>query len=756
MQRFRESLSSSRAFFVPALFLLLLVMLALAFFYLLRQLDERQGAVSQYYFLEVVTRTAAATRATLMTSLHPLQESATTLSEQWPMDTEAVRALLQQQPLINKFKQAGVYFKDGRTIGATSETRLPKPAPTLFDDHRSDQGTIVETTVDSEDGLSINAFLVPVRHKDSVVAVVFATMDSSVLARHMDTALFGKLGGAFVMDSKGMGISLGFANSLRKNDLFDGMSKAAMMHPPLEEVRATLSKGIAGSASFYHRGSEFYVAFAPLGINDWFTVGFIPANIGTKNLHNTSLRINVALLIAGLLFLSMLAYILWLNSYQRQLHQKHVFRMETLAQCFPGSILRCRDDAPRTFLEYNKGFLDLLGFTADEIESQFNNQLLPMIYPPDRHMSIDIGNSAREELGHSSRLPLEYRMVCKDGTRIWVNEYSNLAHEGKETYWCIVLLDVSLRRNAIERRSVEEKRYRILFEMSEAILYEYDMRTGVLATTRQFFDKFGYPMPESLNSLHPIDLALLHPEDVTTFVSLNQALLDGENSAEALVRIQRHDGQWLWCHAQQTALLNSSQVCIKALGRITDVDAETRVLYQLREDMQRDPFTGLYNKVATAALVDDVLCQMEEAGDHDKVAALCIVDVDNFKCVNDRLGHEKGDEVLKSLSESLAAIFRQSDIVGRVGGDEFVVFIRDASKMKVLAHKMELVMESMRRTLYATNGEEFHLSASIGIALCPKDGWRYIQLYPRADRALYRSKITKNTCTYYSLHLDGK
>lgn len=760
MHTLQKPFSTSRALVVPGFFLLALLTLAVVFWLALRQWESSRADVGLYYFREVVTRTAATVRTNLLTTLHPLQEVAAKLSQHWPLQDHEVRALLKEQTMLGKFKQVGLFFPDGRTLNSTmSESltpRLPARESRIFDNTGGDLGSITETFVDNDDGLPVNVFQVPVVHQDKVVAVVFGSMDSGALTPMLETPLFNKLGGSFIMNNRGIGISLGFGNSLTQNDLFEGLNKTQDVTPPVEELRTKLERGLASSARFQHRGITFYMAFTPLGINNWYVVGFMPASAGTAPEKNATQWLMVALVVTGVLFLALLGYTLWLVYCLRRQNRKHNFRMGTLANCFPGAIVRCRDDATWTLMEYNQGFLDMLGFTEQEVKERFHNQLLPLLYGPDRATVLEMSTEARSDVPTAHRTPPEYRLERKDGSQVWVTEHSHLVHEGNDTHWCKVLLDISARRNALERRLVEAKRYRILFEISEAILYEYDMRSGVLTTTRQFFDKFLYPMPETLNSLHPISIEVFHPEDVETFTALHQTLLDGEPSAEALVRITRGNGQWLWCHLQQTALRDTKQRCIKALGRITDVDAETRVLYQLREEMQRDPFTGLYNKVATAALVDEALNQLEADATPGAMGALCIVDVDNFKNVNDTLGHDKGDAVLKSLTESLTNISSQADIVGRVGGDEFIIFFKYIASMDEILHKMDRLLQSMQRSIVCPQGQDFQLSASVGVALSPANGTSFGVLYPRADKALYRSKKSKNIYMFYDAALDGE
>ena len=728
--------------------------LTAAFITLSRQLEEVQESSAALHFHEVVARAATTTRADLQNELRPLLEASVALGSRWPLPENDLPAFLAGNKLLQKFKHAGAFLANGAPVGDGRATRFSSRDERLL--ARAWQGTpgIGGTEVDVEDGLLINTFAAPVLHQGKVVAVLFAALDSNRLSSIMEVPLFEQRSTSFVMDKTGQGVSLGLDKTLGKKNLFETLNRAALLSPTEAELRDKLHRGLAGRGMFSHRDTRYHVAFAPLGFNDWYSLAFLPVGAGEEGGQHTLHNLNLLAWGSGALFVALLGYALLLARRLHRQAERHHFRMETLIGCVPGGALRCCDDASFTILESNQGFLDLLGYTGEEIRTQHGNQFLQLVHPGDRPICAnkqDIVQTGRRRNG-DGRFTQEYRLVRKDGSRVWVTEFSQLVHDENGTHWCMVLLDTSSRHNALERRLVEEQRYRILFEMSEAILYEYDMRSGVLVTTRQFFEKFEYPLPDNLNSHHPVSMDIFHPEDMETFAQLHQALRDGEASTEALIRIFRNNGQWLWCHVQQTALHDANRKCIKALGKITDVDAETRVLYQLRDEVQRDPFTGLYNKIATAAQVDAALEQT--AGEGEITGALCIVDLDNFKSINDHLGHETGDEVLKEFSTVLAGLFRATDIVGRVGGDEFIVFVRDIAQLSVLVRKLDLVREAARRTMPCPDGRVLHISASVGVALSPRDGTSFSVLYPRADKALYRSKEQKDVYSFYEPDMD--
>lgn len=152
-----------------------------------------------------------------------------------------------------------------------------------------------------------------------------------------------------------------------------------------------------------------------------------------------------------------------------------------------------------------------------------------------------------------------------------------------------------------------------------------------------------------------------------------------------------------------------------------------------------DPLTSVFNKETTQKLIDQKL------KNHEHFCFL-ILDVDDFKSVNDNYGHAVGDKVLKNLSDLFKNHFRQTDIVGRIGDDEFIILIEDEhiaeSRIQSLLKKVnELKIEEL---------QDFKLSISVGMAFAPSNGTTFMELYRHADHALYQTKRTgKNNYKIY-------
>ncbi len=155
---------------------------------------------------------------------------------------------------------------------------------------------------------------------------------------------------------------------------------------------------------------------------------------------------------------------------------------------------------------------------------------------------------------------------------------------------------------------------------------------------------------------------------------------------------------------------------------------------QMSRKAQMDGLTGILNKTAATETITDYINESEK----DQMHAMLMIDCDNFKHVNDNYGHAIGDEVLKYFSSIMKRTFRDSDIKGRFGGDEFIVFMKNTTS-EATALRAKQLNEAIKKP-YVKDGREINISCSIGVSFYPKDGNNFETLFNAADDALYKAK----------------
>lgn len=215
--------------------------------------------------------------------------------------------------------------------------------------------------------------------------------------------------------------------------------------------------------------------------------------------------------------------------------------------------------------------------------------------------------------------------------------------------------------------------------------------------------------------------------------------------AENTLRFYLSEGRygWLEVHAHADGDGNISGTMINLAHWKKEAD-------RWREKASRDALTGLYNREHFERTVQSRLAQGDCAG-----AALLFIDVDDFKRVNDTLGHQFGDDVLCYVAKQLLGVFRHTDVIARYGGDEFVVFAPSIGRA-VLEDRLERLCRAFAFPCRSRT-HEYKISGSIGAAIYPEDGDSYETLLAHADCALYEAKGRGKDCfVLYERHMQGK
>ncbi len=204
------------------------------------------------------------------------------------------------------------------------------------------------------------------------------------------------------------------------------------------------------------------------------------------------------------------------------------------------------------------------------------------------------------------------------------------------------------------------------------------------------------------------------------------------------------NGSICWVHNSIRFLMDAENGHMCAMISTKDIDAEKRREQRLIEEAQIDGMTMLLNRTTTMATIDSIL---EEEADQSHV--LFMIDLDNFKNVNDNYGHQTGDRFLMQFATEIRKHFRKTDVVGRVGGDEFFVLMKNVSGTSEIAEKAEEVLAAIQKV--CVEYAPIPLSGSIGISLFPENGKTLEELYFKADTALYEAKRKgKNRYIYAS------
>ena len=299
--------------------------------------------------------------------------------------------------------------------------------------------------------------------------------------------------------------------------------------------------------------------------------------------------------------------------------------------------------------------------------------------------------------------------------------------EEKNSVQC-VLIDITESRRAEEESLINAERYRIIAEQAQDIIFTWNLGDGSIHFSPVFESKFGFPPPAQIYDR-------VFEEDRPIVDEAVSRLKAGESYVVIEYRFRAGQGRLIWCRTRMTVIHGSDKRQKQVVGIIIDIDEDKRAAAQMQKRAETDALTGLPNRGTVQQLVESHLKHCGPDQNH----AFLLIDIDNFKWVNDTFGHQRGDEVLSDASALLREQVRPCDVAGRLGGDEFVVFMDDVPSveqvMEIAARLGELFNHS-----FSFGKDPGSVSISIGIALSPAHGTTFDELYRNADKALYESK----------------
>ncbi|MFS0784719.1 diguanylate cyclase domain-containing protein [Bacillus sp. 1P06AnD] len=407
---------------------------------------------------------------------------------------------------------------------------------------------------------------------------------------------------------------------------------------------------------------------------------------------------------------------------------------DELLDAMPGGIARCLvEDTGYKFDFVNEGFLTLLGCSSEDLIHIYHDEFLQIVHGMDLQ-SVEETLMGMDKEGMNTEL--EFRLARNDHQLVWVHAMCNYIMDPKGNPWMnVTMTDVTSLKVDLTELRLKQAGFTKVSEHLEEVFFEWDLELDSALFTSNFKEKFGYePIMKDFSTTVPQSLHV-HPEDISLF---NQALNDirtGVPEVQIELRIKQLPDKYIWCKIRMSSQSGKEGHLIRAYGSIADIDEQKKMVENLLFKASRDSLTGIYNKATTQKFIEECITGEESHLNH----ALFIIDIDDFKHINDHLGHLFGDAVLKETASNIQHNFRDYDIVGRIGGDEFLVFLKNIPSKEIVMEKAQALMDVFRRS-FTGRHKEYKISGSVGVAIYPRDGKCFNDLFEHADNALYAAK----------------
>jgi diguanylate cyclase (GGDEF)-like protein/PAS domain S-box-containing protein len=334
------------------------------------------------------------------------------------------------------------------------------------------------------------------------------------------------------------------------------------------------------------------------------------------------------------------------------------------------------------------------------------------------------------ERGERSRL--EYRMKTADGGLVWVEDQSVFVGiDGERGFRQGFAVDITERKHAETALRQAETRFRTLVEQLPLAVYidRMDEESSNIYTSPQIEPMLGYTRDEWVSD-KSLFVAVLHPDDREPVLAAHAATHVTGEPLHMDYRLISRDGRTIWVHDEARVIAEPEGGGQVLQGYLLDITARREAEELLRHQAFHDPLTGLANRALFTDRVEHALVRRRAGGE----AAVLFLDLDDFKAVNDTLGHLAGDTLLRAVGDRLRDASAPSHTIARLGGDEFAILIEDV-KVATAVDAAERVIADLQ-TPFDLEGREVFVTASVGIAV----GDDADDLLRSADVAMYRAK----------------
>ncbi|MGN0290946.1 MAG: diguanylate cyclase, partial [Lachnospiraceae bacterium] len=381
----------------------------------------------------------------------------------------------------------------------------------------------------------------------------------------------------------------------------------------------------------------------------------------------------------------------------------------------------------------NTAFFQSVGYSVEDVLTG-SRDIYQFCYGEDRDV---LEQMLEGSLRKKETVEEELRFCDANGKIHWLMLSIRLyGYKDAVPYYLAASWDVDGRKRMEDEIMLQTERYKMIEELTKEQPIDYDVERDCLKISETMRKRYHFP---SCELSREVLAQAIHKEDREKYDKVLRGMLEKEieGAFEYRALVEQEDGivHSVWHKAYYKSIAGNSGKIIRIIGRIRNIDKEKRMQDQLLEKSRRDAMTGLLNKQALRDDIEEFFAEEPEG-----IHAFMVIDIDNFKKINDTFGHIFGDTIIKEVAEKISNKFRGMDMMGRVGGDEFVVCMKYTTIEHAL-EKAHSLCESVRKK-YSGECAQRIITCSVGISIYGEDGMDYETLFRKADLAMYRAKVS--------------
>jgi diguanylate cyclase (GGDEF)-like protein/PAS domain S-box-containing protein len=371
------------------------------------------------------------------------------------------------------------------------------------------------------------------------------------------------------------------------------------------------------------------------------------------------------------------------------------------------------------YTEVNESGCRMLGYTQDELVGKTIVDIIPAEDIPRLEQS-------REQLLRGENDISEWSLLHKDGHYVPVEVSARILADGR---WQGFVRDISERKESEKKLLLSTA---VFENTSEAIMIT-DHASHIIAVNQAYTEITGYTADEVLGRNPKVLKSGQHDQE---FYQQLWNALNTYGQWQGEIWNRRKNGEIFPAWENISVVKDSDGEITNYVSVMSDISSIKEVEQQLSHMAHHDALTTLPNRMAFMLSLDRA---MEHAKRNKTKIALLFLDLDHFKLVNDTLGHDKGDELLKRISERLKNSARAEDVVARLGGDEFVIVLEDIDRPQDAALFAQKIIDAVSKPIQLEKND-LSTSTSVGISIYPDDATTFSDFLRAADSAMYRAK----------------
>ena len=423
--------------------------------------------------------------------------------------------------------------------------------------------------------------------------------------------------------------------------------------------------------------------------------------------------------------------------------------LTTLMSNLDGMVYRCRNDEHWTMEFVSNGCYHLTGYRPEELLHNSHLSYKELEHPEDR---ARVREEITAALLENRRFFVEYRIQCRDGDIKWVWERGVGIHDEAGNVITLegFVENVTERKLSTQALQQAERSFRSIFENATEGIFQTSPDGRYLNVNPALAAIYGFSSgAELIASIGDIQHQIY--TDPSRRAEFMRLMRESGVVTNFVSEIRRKDGDDIWISENARAVQDEAGNLLFYEGTVEDV-TETKLNQEKLEHLaNHDPVTGLPNRL----LMNDRLRQMMLSAQRSKsIVAVALVDLDHFKLINDTFGHNRGDQLLQTMSHRMLACVREADTVVRLGGDEFVLLLSGAGRGEAMSQVVQRVLQTIARPSQI-EGRELSVSCSVGVSIFPRDGRDVQTLLKNADTAMYKAKeLGRNNFQFYSPEMN--